>query len=341
MKRRLIQYLACPDCSGEIRVLNELAKDGAEILEGALECGTCVKQFPIVGGVPRFADLASVDPEKAAIASSFGFEWKHFTQEDERYGDQFLGWITPVTPAFFNDKVVLDGGCGKGRHTSLAASWGARDVVGVDLSEAVESAFAATRDAANMHVVQADICKLPLKQAFDYAYSIGVLDHIPDPFTGFRSLASKVKPGGHVSVWVYGAENNGWIINLVNPVRERFTSRIHPRALLHLSKLPAAAVYAVTKLVLRPLSRLPLGNGVVSRLSYGDYLTYISRFGWREQHTIVFDHLVAPTAHYIRRSDFEQWWREIGADETVIGWHNKNSWRGFGKINGNELRRVD
>jgi SAM-dependent methyltransferase len=317
------------------------SQEGEEILEGVLDCTSCSKQFPIVGGVPRFADLASVDPEKAAIASSFGFEWKHFTQEDERYGDQFLGWITPVTPDFFKDKVVLDGGCGKGRHTLLAASWGARDVVGVDLCEAVESAFAATRSAANMHVVQADICRLPLKQAFDYAYSIGVLDHIPDPFTGFRSLASKVKPGGHVSVWVYGAENNGWIINLVNPVRERFTSRIHPRALLHLSKLPTAAVYAVSKLLLRPLSKLPLGNGVVGRLFYGDYLTYISRFGWREQHTIVFDHLVAPTAHYIRRSDFEQWWQEIGAGETVIGWHNKNSWRGFGKMNGNGPGRVD
>ncbi|MCA1578569.1 MAG: methyltransferase domain-containing protein [Acidobacteria bacterium] len=340
MKLRLIQYLACPNCGGEIRVSQTVSEDGPEILEGTLECSACAKQFPIIGGVPRFADLESVEPEKAATASSFGFEWKHFTQEDERYGDQFLGWITPVTPEFFKDKVVLDGGCGKGRHMLLAASWGARDVVGVDLSDAVESAFATTRESHNMHVVQADIYRLPLKQAFDYAYSIGVLDHIPDPFVGFKSLALKVKPGGHVSVWVYGAENNGWIINLVNPVRERFTSRIHPRALLHLSKLPTAAVYAVSKLLLRPLSKLPLGSSLVDRLFYGQYLTYISRFGWREQHTIVFDHLVAPTAHYIRRDDFEQWWREIGAEETVIGWHNKNSWRGFGKMNGNGSERV-
>ena len=52
------------------------------------------------------------------------------------------------------------------------------------MSQAVESAFAATRTSANMHVVQADIYRLPLKQVFDYAYSIGVLDHIPDPFVG-------------------------------------------------------------------------------------------------------------------------------------------------------------
>ena len=338
MKPGLIEYLACPNCGGEIRVLKTVLQESVEILEGALGCVACANEFPINGGVPRFADLESVEPEKAATASSFGFEWKHFTQEDERYSDQFLGWITPVTPEFFKDKVVLDGGCGKGRHMLLAASWGARAVVGVDLSHAVESAFAATRGAANMHVVQADVCHLPFKHAFDYAYSIGVLDHLPDPFIGFKSLASKVKAGGHVSVWVYGAENNGWIINLVNPVRERFTSRIQPRALLHLSTIPTAAVYTVSKL-LRPLSRLPVGGEVVSKLFYGEYLTYISHFGWREQHTIVFDHLVAPIAHYISRVEFEQWWREIGAEETVIGWHNKNSWRGFGKMNGNGSKR--
>jgi SAM-dependent methyltransferase len=335
MKQGLIPYLACPDCGGEIRVTKTVSLGGLEIFDGALACVGCAKEFPIVGGVPRFADLESVEPEKAATASSFGFEWKHFTQEDERYGDQFLGWITPVTPEFFKDKVVLDGGCGKGRHMLLAASWGARAVVGVDLSHAGESAFAATRGAENMHVVQADVCHLPFKQSFDYAYSIGVLDHLPDPFTGFKSLASKVKPGGHVSVWVYGAENNGWIINLVNPVRERFTSRIHPRALLHLSTIPTAAVYTVSKL-LRPLSKLPAGGEVVNRLFYSEYLTYISHFGWREQHTIVFDHLVAPVAHYIRRGEILKWWREICADETVICLLNRNSWRGFGKMNGNK-----
>jgi SAM-dependent methyltransferase len=340
VKRGLIQYLACPECAAEIRLSKAASEDEPEILEGVLECVGCAKQFSIVRGVPRFADLESVEPEKAATASSFGFEWKHFTQEDERYGDQLLGWIAPVQPEFFKDKVVLDGGCGKGRHMLLASSWGARDVVGVDLSDAVESAFAATSAAGNMHVVQADICHLPLKPVFDYAFSVGVLDHIPDPFVGFKSLASKVKPGGHLSVWVYGAENNGWIIHLVNPVRERFTSRIPPRALLHLSKLPTAAVYAISKLLLRPLSKLPLAESIVNRLFYSDYLLTISRFGWREQHTIVFDHLVAPTAHYVSRSEFQKWWNDIGAEETIIGWHNRNSWRGFGRPNTNGLKRT-
>jgi SAM-dependent methyltransferase len=169
---------------------------------------------------------------QARTAAGFGWQWQHFTQEDERYAEQFLGWIAPVTPEFFRDKVVLEGGCGKGRHTQLAARWGAREVIGIDLSVAVETAFAATRSLPNAHIIQADIYHLPLARKFDYAFSVGVLHHLPDPRGGFLSLASKVKPGGHVSAWIYGAENNEWITRWVNPVREKITSRIDQRALL-------------------------------------------------------------------------------------------------------------
>ena len=303
-------------------------------MEGDLDCAGCARHFAIVRGVPRFADLDQLEAEKAATAANFGWQWQHFTQEDERYAEQFLGWIAPVRPEFFKDKVVLEGGCGKGRHTQLAARWGARDVIGIDLSAAVESAFAATRFLENAHIIQADIYHLPLRRAFDYAFSVGVLHHLPDPRAGFISLAGKVKAGGHLSAWVYGAENNEWITRWINPLRERVTSRMSRRALLHLSKLPTVAVYTATKLIYGPLNRKPGTTALARRLFYNDYLSAISRFGWREQHTIVFDHLVAPTAFYISRAEFDEWWRAIGATEVVEGWHNRNSWRGWGKIEG-------
>ncbi|HEY6189717.1 MAG TPA: methyltransferase domain-containing protein [Pyrinomonadaceae bacterium] len=334
MKQRLLQYLACPACGGEIELLSEAERVAGEVMEGDLGCLSCSRRFPVVRGVPRFADLGEVEKDKAATAENFGWQWKHFTQEDERYAEQFLGWIAPVEPEFFRGKVVLEGGCGKGRHTRLAAQWGARDVVSIDLSVAVESAFEATRELDNAHIVQADIYHLPLKPAFDYAFSVGVLHHLPDPRAGFRSLASKVKAGGHLSAWVYGAENNAWITRFVNPLRERLTSRINRQSLLHLSKLPTAALFAATKLVYGPLNRRAGGAALARHLFYNDYLNAISGFGWREQHTIVFDHLVAPTAFYIPREEFEEWWREVGATEVEISWHNKNSWRGFGRIAG-------
>ena len=332
MKRKLLDYLRCPACAGEILLASAARSEDSEIMEGQLACETCANTFPIVRGIPRFATLEKLEADKAATAENFGWQWQHFVQSDELYADQFLGWLAPVRPEFFKGKVVLEGGCGKGRHTQLAAEWGARDVIGVDLSDAVETAFAATRKLENAHIVQADIFHLPFAPAFDYAFSVGVLHHLPEPRGGFRSLAAKVKNGGHLSAWVYGAENNGWITSFIDPLRDKFSSRMDRRTLLHLSKLPTALMYLATKLVYGPLNRSSRGSSLASHLFYNDYLSAISQFGWREQHTIVFDHLVAPTSHYIRREDFAGWWQGIDANDVVISWHNKNSWSGFGRI---------
>ena len=331
MKERLLQYLSCPTCAGGI-ALTSSAREADEVITGQLTCVSCARSWPIVRGVPRFASLEEVADDKAATAAGFGWQWTHFIQTDQKYEAQLLGWIAPVTPDFFKDKIVLEGGCGKGRHTQLAAQWGAGEVIGIDLSAAVETAFAATRDLPNVHIVQADIYNLPFARAFDYAFSVGVLHHLPDPRGGFRSLASKVKPGGHISAWVYGAENNEWITRWVNPLRERLTSRMNPSVLLQLSKIPAAIMFVATKLIYGPLNRSEGGAALARHLFYNDYLSWIAGFGWREQHTIVFDHLVAPTAFYISREEFAGWWPEIGAENVTISWHNSNSWRGFGRM---------
>ncbi|MGB7068587.1 MAG: class I SAM-dependent methyltransferase, partial [Pyrinomonadaceae bacterium] len=322
--------LACPSCGGDILLADAGKYEGQEIITGIMTCRKCAREYKIVRGVPRFVDLAKVDGDKLETAENFGWQWTHFTQEDTKYSDQFLGWIQPVEKTFFRDKVVLEGGCGKGRHTKLAAAWGAKEVVGIDLGDGVESAFKLTKDLPNVHVIQCDIFKLPLKKVFDYAFSVGVLHHTPDPKRAFVSLASKVRKDGHISAWVYGAENNEWITRYVNPIREGFTSKISQPLLYQLSKLPTLSLFLTTKLVYRPanIAVKPLAR----QLFYNDYLNHLGTFGWREQHNIVFDHLVAPTAFYITKADFEDWWREVRAEEVKIVWHNQNSWCGFGRL---------
>jgi len=330
MKEKLLELLACPTCGGDILLAYGSRYEGREIIEGVLTCKKCTREYKVVRGVPRFADLGRIEADKAETAANFGWQWTHFIQEDTKYADQMLGWLQPVKPEFFKDKIILEGGCGKGRHTKLAAEWGAKEVVGVDLGDGVESAFALTRSLPNVHIVQCDIFKLPLKKAFDYAFSIGVLHHTPDPRKAFHSLASKVRKGGNISAWVYGAENNEWISKYVNPVRTGFTSQISQPMLYQLSKLPTLGVFLTTKLLYRPLNAA--AKPVANRLFYNEYLNYLGTFGWREQHNIVFDHLVAPTAFYISETDFSTWWDEIKAEDVEITWHNENSWCGFGRI---------
>ncbi len=330
MKEKLLELLACPNCGGDILLAYASKYEAQQIIEAVLSCRKCEREYKVVRGVPRFADLDKIEQDKLETAENFGWQWTHFTQEDEKYSEQFLGWLQPVKKEFFAGKIVLEGGCGKGRHTSLAAEWGAKEVVGIDLSAAVESAFQATKHLPNAHVVQADIFKLPFKKAFDYAFSIGVLHHTPNPKKAFMSLASKVKKDGAISAWIYGAENNEWITNYVNPIRKSFTSKMGQPTLYQLSKLPTLGVYLASKLIYKPLNKT--SKPLAGKLFYNDYLNHLGTFGWREQHNIVFDHLVAPTAFYISKADFESWWREIGAKDVEVIWHNRNSWCGFGTI---------
>ncbi|HSL68849.1 MAG TPA: methyltransferase domain-containing protein [Longimicrobiales bacterium] len=333
MKTALLDWLACPACHGDLQ-LESTKRDGAEIMEGQLRCTGCAQRYPVAGGVPRFAETMREIEERTAQA--FGYEWTRYSELAQRYRQQFLDWIRPVTPEFFRNRLVLEGGCGKGRHTALAAEFGARAVVALDLSEAVDAAFANTRHLENVHVVQGDLNRPPVKPVFDYAFSIGVLHHLPEPERGFQALVSRLRPGGSISAWVYGREGNGWIVHIVSPLRERLTSHL-PHAMLDLlSAGLTVPLYVATKLVYRPTG----GTWFNRLLPYAPYLTYISTFPYREQRSIVFDHLVAPGAYYLRKAEFAGWFERAGLHQVSIEHHNANSWRGFGSLPSQANREV-
>lgn len=110
---------------------------------------------------------------------NFGSAWQTFDAVEAHHESQFQDWIAPATPDFVRGRIVLEAGCGKGRDTTALARWGARDLVGVDISRAADVAYRNTRALPNAHVVQADIDRLPFRDPFDYVLSVGVLHHLP------------------------------------------------------------------------------------------------------------------------------------------------------------------
>jgi SAM-dependent methyltransferase len=324
LRETALEYLACPDCGSDLQ-LQAATREGDHVMEGRL---TCVDghAFAIRAGVPRFA--TDVDETETRTADAFGWEWTHYRELAARYRQQFVDWIRPVGPEFFHGKAVLEGGCGKGRHTALAAEFGARAVLAMDLSRAVDAAFANTRDMPAVHIVQADLKRPPAKQVFDYAFSVGVLHHLPQPEDGFHALVSRVRPGGHVSAWVYGREGNGWIVYGITPVREAVTSRLPHRIVDGIAGLLTVPLFLATRFIYGPLK----GRIAGVTLPYGPYLSYIAPFPFREQRSIVFDHLVPPVAHYLRRDEFGGWFARARLEGVRIEHHNGNSWRGFARV---------
>ncbi len=332
MKPRLVEYLACPDCAGDLSLVEAGERQGDEIISGALSCAGCGRRFAVERGVPRLlpAGLASLDAE---VADSFGWEWNRFDEIRPEYRQQFLDWIAPVGPEEFAGRLVLEGGCGKGRHSRLAAEFGAKEVFAVDLGSAVEAAFRNTRGVEAVHVIQGDIAHLPLKRCADLAFSVGVLHHMPDPAVGFRALVDKLKEGGRIAVWVYGYEGNEWIVDLVDPVRNGLTSRMPRRALYELARPLGWLVAAAAKAVYRPLADGGgLGRALHERLFYRDYLTYVAQLPVREIHSIVFDQLVTPVAHYLKRGEVEAWFEDPRLGEVALRRHNGNSWHADARV---------
>lgn len=278
-----------------------------------------------------YAPLAS-DIEKTV--TGFGYEWEKFDQQivNTYMTDQtnFLDFIAPITPEFFQGKMVLDAGCGMGRFLKLGADFGSREIIGVDLSASVDVAYRYVRHLPNAHVIQADIMALPLKPIFDYIFSIGVLQFLEKPRTGFDHLTRLLGEEGSISVWVYAEENNGWVIRLVSPVRKYITSRL-PRPLLYgLSQALGLLLYPLIKWVYKPLNENNLSVNLARRLPYNDYLYYSSRLSYGGVVSVIFDHLVPRLVTYLSREELGGWFSPERFSSVTITSRNNMSWRAYG-----------
>lgn len=242
MKLSLVQWLQCPGCGASL-TCRAVSQEGGDIREGQLTCSGCSASYPILNGIPRFV-------ENDAYVDNFSFEWNvhRTTQLDSVNGRtdsedrlrQALG--RPLQE--LNTTLMLDVGCGTGRFAEIALRYGAT-VVGIDLSLAVEAAYMNTGRHPNMHIVQADVFKLPLKrEIFDVIYSLGVLHHTPDCRKAFDQLPRHLKPGGRLLITVYMLANRVYIAS--SNFWRRLTTRL-PKRMLYAFCHIAAPLYYIYK----------------------------------------------------------------------------------------------
>src|SRR5581483_11894721 len=163
--------------------------------------------YPVVREIPRFVSSDH-------YVRSFSFEWNvhNQTQLDtfrhDHSSEDMFHQKTGLTPGDVRGKLVLDAGIGAGRFADVLARWGA-NVVGIDLSYAVEAANQNFGEMPNVLVCQADIGRLPFRPGtFDFIVSIGVLHHTPDTRSFFQHLPRYLKPGGEIAIWVYPNEGD-------------------------------------------------------------------------------------------------------------------------------------
>jgi ubiquinone/menaquinone biosynthesis C-methylase UbiE len=147
------------------------------------------------------------------VIEDFGAEWERFDQhllhEDERerlfaaYFAIFPWDALPPSPR------GMDIGCGSGR-------WAKSVAPRVGHLMAVDPAAAALQVArrnlaahANISFHNADVDHLPAEDgSLDFAYSLGVLHHLPDTAHAIATVARKLKPGAPFLIYLYYALDN-------------------------------------------------------------------------------------------------------------------------------------
>jgi uncharacterized protein YbaR (Trm112 family) len=298
MRPEHLDYLACPRCLEPLQLDASDAAADRHVMEGTLTCTGCSTRYPLTRGIPRLLpEPALRSPLRERTAERFGYEWNEFSDFDLEEEEASLAtWFQPRRLEDLAGLDVLEAGCGMGRHATIACRYGAKTLVGLDLGSAVEAAFGNTRHLPAVCIVQGDIYHPPLRpRAFDAAFSLGVLHHLPDPRRGYQALAPAVREDGWFQVWVYGREGNGWIVYLVDPIR-RLTSRLPLGLLKQLSLLAAIPLLIVA----RTLYQLP---EIGRKLPYASYIRWLAPFRLPKVHAIVLDHALTPVAHYMRRDE--------------------------------------
>lgn len=260
-------------------------------------------------------ESSSSAPTTTGSSDRFGYEWGHYNDLKPVYEEQFRRWTPFFTPDDWHDKSFLDVGCGMGRNSHWPMTYGAAGGLAIDLDE--RSLAAARRTLAahpTVEVRRQSAYDLDERDRFDVAFSIGVVHHMEHPERALAAMARAVKPGGTVMIWVYGLENNRWIVHGLTPLRKALFSRL-PIGVTHaLSWGPTALLWLL----------LRFGMGRI------EYFRLIRRFDFAHLRSIVFDQMLPAIAHYWSRDEVEALMRAAGLENVRLAWVNEMSWAATG-----------
>jgi len=209
----------------------------------------------------------------------------------------------------------VDVGCGMGRNSYWAMRYGADCGLAIDVDHrSLASARRTLEPYPGATVREQSVYDLEPSSSYDVAFSIGVIHHLKEPLIALRAMVGAVKPGGRVLIWVYGLENNRWIVHGLTPARKLLFSRMPIGLVHHLSLYPTALLWLF----------LRCSRGGI------EYFRLMRGFRFRHIRSIVFDQMLPKIAHYWRRSEVEQLMRDAGLVNVELSWVNEMSWAASG-----------
>jgi 2-polyprenyl-3-methyl-5-hydroxy-6-metoxy-1,4-benzoquinol methylase len=314
-----LKFLWCPKCHGDLEIENrEIVLQ--RIKEGTLSCIQCDQQYPIRNFIPRFV-------EHESYAKSFGPQWNTFAKSQiDREGysesqirfDSEIGWNQQQ----LSGKSIIEIGSGAGRFVDIVSKRAPELVIGLDITDAVDAASQNVfRD--NVLFVQGDVFESPIRsQSLDFAYSIGVLHHTPNPQQAFELMVDLVKPDGSVGVSLYE-------ISLYHRPNRNTLGVVAMEALWALNTLRCEMFRLITthlpdKLMIIYCKTVVPGLHLVNKVPVLRWIRYlVPSTCYRELPMIcsmvdTMDTYSTKIVHQYRAKDVFQWFRKLGLREIIV-----------------------
>lgn len=258
-----------------------------------------------------------IDPLAAGGSPErFGYEWSRYSDIKPEHEEQFSRWLPFYRPEDWREQRFVDVGCGMGRNSYWPLKYGAKQGHALDVdARSLASARANLAPFSNCEVLYNSAYQLPWSGEIDIAFSIGVIHHLEFPKLALAAMVGSVRTGGQVAIWVYGRENNVWLIWALNPTRKLLFSRMPIAVTHHLSLYPAALLWLFLRTGLTPIK----------------YFDLLRSFTFKHLRSIVFDQMLPKIANYWRKDEVEALMREAGLERIQLAWVNEMSWaaRGF------------
>ena len=302
MKEHLGPLLRCPQCGAELVLGSDALREQGEIKQGELGCPGG-HRYPVTNFIPRFVD-------NDGYVRNFSFQWHIYreVQLDSVTGDgqtaKLFELMTHIKREDLDGRRVLDVGCGPGKFAEVALGMGA-EVVGIDLSFAVDAALENFGLHPRLHLIQADVFHLPFAEGvFDAIYSLGVLHHTPDCEAAFKRLPRHLRPGGRVAIWVYAKE----IVPHFNRRVKGITRRLPPRLLYWLALLPVPVTYIFNT----PYLRAPF-------YALRPYFQWIAWGTWRQRWLDTFDWYACWYQSAHTYPEVHRWFKDEGLTDIEPG----------------------
>ena len=225
----------------------------------------------------------------------FGTQWTKYDNIDGFFGSKNLlsDYIAPFNPNDFKNKIVADIGAGTGRYTLSLLELKADHVYALEPSKAVNVLAEKTKHCVDkVTIINHTGDKLPSDIELDYAISIGVIHHIPEPLPVLHAVHTALKENGKFIFWLYGKEGNNLYLFFVEPIR-RICQNLPSSFISILSNILNIFLFIYISLC-KIFSFLPLSEYL---------LGVIDKLPWEKRTVVIYDQLAPAYAKYYSRED--------------------------------------